>query len=62
MVVKARVKKPTKRYYVFGSYARKAVATHAATVLRKDRSLRSHVKKNTRTKMWDTMYAGVKKA
>ena len=62
MATKTKAKKSTGRFYVFGSYDTKADATHAAAVLRKDRSLRAYVKWNARTKKWDTMYAGVKKA
>jgi len=50
------------RYYIFGSYDNKADALHAASVLRKDKSLKTYVKKNTRTGKWDTMHARVKKA
>jgi len=62
MVVRNKVKKETGRYYIFGSYATKAEAVHAASVLRKDKSLRTHAKKNIKTGKWDTMTATVKKA
>ena len=62
MTTKTKAKKPTGRYYIFGSYATKTEAMRAASVLRKDKSLRTHVKKNVKTGKWDTMYAGVKKA
>ena len=57
----ATTKKTTGRYYIFGTYATEAEANRAASALRKDKSLRAYVKKNTKGK-WDTMYAGVKKA
>lgn len=62
MKEKTRVRKIKEgRFYIFGSYATKAEALYAASVLRKDKSLIAYVKKNTRTKKWDTMYAGVRK-
>jgi len=62
MTAKTRTRKTKAgRFYLFGSYANKADALHAASVLRKDKSLRAYVKRNPRTKKWDTMYAGVRK-
>lgn len=62
MVIKTKTNGTTGRYYIFGAYAIKDDALHAASVLRKDASLRVHVKKNAKTGKWNTMYAGVKKA
>jgi len=62
MTVKTKARNAkTGRFYLFGSYATRAEALRAASVLRKDKSLRAYAKKNTRTKKWDTMYAGVRK-
>ena len=62
MATRTKAKKVVGRYYIFGSYATRAEALHAASVLRKDKSLRTHAKKNAKTGKWDTMTATVKKA